>query len=45
MLDKQTMVTADSALPGRDTPMAIEDTHFVNQSSLSAAPKNGEEQI
>lgn len=45
MLDKQTMVAADSALPGRDTPMAIEDTHFVNQSSLSAAPKNGEEQI
>ncbi len=45
MLDKQTMVTAETALPGRNTPMAIEDTHFVNQSSLSADPVDGQEQI
>ncbi|WP_165310170.1 peptide-methionine (S)-S-oxide reductase MsrA [Vibrio ziniensis] len=45
MLDKQTMVTAETALPGRETPMAVEDTHFVNQTSLSSEPKVGEEQI
>ncbi|ENM5768863.1 peptide-methionine (S)-S-oxide reductase MsrA [Vibrio mimicus] len=45
MLDKQIMVTAQTALPGRNTAMTIEDTHFVNGSSLSAAPKNDQQQI
>jgi len=45
MLDKQTMVTAETALPGRDTPMTIEDTHFVNQSSLSAETTENQQQI
>ncbi|ENM5774039.1 peptide-methionine (S)-S-oxide reductase MsrA [Vibrio mimicus] len=45
MLDKQIMVTAQTALPGRNTAMTIEDTHFVNGSSLSAAPKDGQQQI
>ncbi|EEZ00940.1 peptide methionine sulfoxide reductase MsrA [Vibrio sp. RC586] len=45
MLDKQTMVTAQTALPGRSTAMVIEDKHFVNDSSLSADPKDGQQQI
>ncbi|ENM5736624.1 peptide-methionine (S)-S-oxide reductase MsrA [Vibrio mimicus] len=45
MLDKQIMVTAQTALPGRNTAMTIEDTHFVNGSSLSAAPKKDQQQI
>ncbi|EKO3974894.1 peptide-methionine (S)-S-oxide reductase MsrA [Vibrio fluvialis] len=45
MLDKQVMVTAETALPGRSTPMSVEDTHFVNQTSLSAAPATGQEEI
>ncbi len=45
MLDKQTMVTAETALPGRDVPMTVEDTHFVNQSSLSAKPTADQQQI
>ncbi|EOG9062743.1 peptide-methionine (S)-S-oxide reductase MsrA [Vibrio fluvialis] len=45
MLDKQVMVTAETALPGRSTPMSLEDTHFVNQTSLSAAPTAGQEEI
>ncbi len=45
MSDKQTMVTAETALPGRSTPMTVEDTHFVNQSSLSAEPTGNQEQI
>ncbi|ENM5904708.1 peptide-methionine (S)-S-oxide reductase MsrA [Vibrio mimicus] len=45
MLDKQIMVTAQTALPGRNTAMTIEDVHFVNGSSLSAAPKNDQQQI
>ncbi len=45
MSDKQTMVTAETALPGRSTPMAVEDTHFVNQSSLSAEPTENQQQI
>ncbi len=45
MLDKQTMVTAHNALPGRTTAMSIDDTHFVNGSSLTAAPQSGQQQI
>ena len=45
MLDKQEMITAENALPGRSTPMAIEDTHYVNQTSMTAEPTEGQEQI
>ncbi|KQB03086.1 methionine sulfoxide reductase A [Vibrio metoecus] len=45
MLDKNIMVTAHTALPGRDTAMNVEDTHFVNGSSLSAEPQDGQQQI
>jgi len=45
MSDKQTMVTAETALPGRQTPLTIEDTHFVNQSSLSAEPTGNQQKI
>lgn len=45
MLDKQTLVSADSALPGRDTAISIQDSHYVNQSSLTAEPPQGCEKI
>ncbi|KJY82017.1 methionine sulfoxide reductase A [Vibrio galatheae] len=45
MLDKQTMITAQQALPGRETPFPLEDTHFVNHSSLTAEPEEGCEKI
>lgn len=45
MLNKQNMVSAQEALPGRDTPLALDDIHFVNQSSLTAQPQAGFEQI
>ena len=38
MLDKQTQVTAQQALPGRVQPLKVEDKHFVNQSSITATP-------
>ncbi len=45
MLKKQTMITAAEALPGRVTPLVVEDTHFVNQSSLTAKPLAGQQEI
>jgi len=36
MLNKQTLISIEDALPGREQPMQIEDCHFVNQSSLTA---------
>lgn len=45
MLDKQVMITAENALPGRSTPMTIDDTHFINQTSMTAAPREGEEHV
>lgn len=45
MLNKQILISAQDALPGRDTPLVIDDTHFVNQSSLTAEPAQGCEQI
>lgn len=45
MLDKQIMVSAETALPGRSTPLSVDDSHFVNHTSLSAAPVNGQQQI
>lgn len=45
MLNKQTMITAQEALIGRETPLSIQDTHFVNGSSLSAQPNEDEREI
>ncbi|EEX39386.1 MULTISPECIES: peptide-methionine (S)-S-oxide reductase MsrA [Vibrio] len=45
MVDKQVMVTAETALPGRATPLSVDDTHFVNQTRLSAPPAAGQEEI
>lgn len=45
MLNKQTLISAQDALPGRETPLVIDDTHFVNQSSLTAEPPQGCQQI
>ncbi|NVJ58443.1 MAG: peptide-methionine (S)-S-oxide reductase MsrA [Vibrionaceae bacterium] len=45
MLDKQQMIAPENALPGRDVPMAIDDTHFVNHSSLTAAPSENQQQV
>lgn len=45
MLNKQTLIHAQDALPGRSTPLTIDDTHFVNQSSLTAEPQQGCQQI
>lgn len=45
MLDKQQMIAPENALPGRDVPMAIDDTHFVNHSSLTAAPSGNQQQV
>lgn len=45
MLDKYTMVTAKNALPGRSSAMTVEDSHFVNHSSISAAPLHNQQQI
>ncbi|WP_394243636.1 peptide-methionine (S)-S-oxide reductase MsrA [Vibrio astriarenae] len=38
MSDKTVMISPEKALPGRPTPLKIEDIHFVNQSSMSADP-------
>ncbi|MCG9680965.1 peptide-methionine (S)-S-oxide reductase MsrA [Vibrio sp. Isolate23] len=45
MLDKQTMITAQQALPGRDQALPLDDSHFVNQSSLTAKSAKGCEEI
>jgi peptide-methionine (S)-S-oxide reductase len=45
MLNKQTMISIEDALPGRETPMQIDDAHFVNQSSLIAQPQANQQQI
>lgn len=36
MLNKQTLISIEDALPGRDQPMQVEDHHFVNKSNLKA---------
>ncbi|MDF2153203.1 peptide-methionine (S)-S-oxide reductase MsrA [Vibrio sp. CAU 1672] len=45
MLNKQTMISIDDALPGRDEPMAINDVHFVNHTRLTAQPDEHQQQI
>jgi peptide-methionine (S)-S-oxide reductase len=45
MSDKHIMISPEKALPGRDTPLTVDDTHFVNQSSISAAPTTDQAEI
>lgn len=45
MLNKQSMVSAEEALIGRETPITINDTHFVNGSNLSAEPTGNQKKI
>ncbi|MGR5236791.1 peptide-methionine (S)-S-oxide reductase MsrA [Vibrio alfacsensis] len=45
MLNKQTMISIEDSLPGREVSMPIEDIHFVNRSSLTAKPQGMQQQI
>lgn len=45
MLEKQKMVTQDTALPGRSAAMPIEATHYVNQSDMTAEPTTEQQKI
>lgn len=45
MINKQTMISAQDALPGREKALSIADTHFVNHSSLTAEPEQGCQKI
>ena len=45
MLNKQIMISIEDALPGREASIQIDDTHFVNQSSLTAQPQAHQQQI
>ncbi|MGR5455134.1 peptide-methionine (S)-S-oxide reductase MsrA [Vibrio alfacsensis] len=45
MLNKQTMISIEDSLPGREVSMPIEDIHFVNRSSLTAKPQGKQQQI
>lgn len=45
MAGKQTMIDPNLALPGRETPMVINPTHFVNQSNMTAPTPQGCEEV
>ncbi|ENK2079946.1 peptide-methionine (S)-S-oxide reductase MsrA [Vibrio alginolyticus] len=45
MLNKQTLISIEDALPGRDQPMQIDDHHFVNKSNLKAPLASHQQQI
>ncbi|SHO54847.1 peptide-methionine (S)-S-oxide reductase MsrA [Vibrio quintilis] len=45
MPDKQTMIPQNEALKGRAIPFDVEDTHFVNQSSIHAEPTKDQAKI
>ncbi|WP_117235811.1 peptide-methionine (S)-S-oxide reductase MsrA [Vibrio maerlii] len=45
MFDKTTLISADDALLGRDTPMTVTEAHFVNHTDLTAKPQNGCQEI
>ena len=45
MLDKQTLISSQCALPGRRDPLLVDEFHFVNGSSLSAAPTGHQQQV
>ncbi len=45
MFDKSTMISQDSALPGRSTPILPSEPHFVNQTDLQAPVAKGQERL
>ncbi|AQM18730.1 peptide-methionine (S)-S-oxide reductase MsrA [Vibrio anguillarum] len=45
MLNKQTMVSAQTALKGRETPMSVEEIHYVNHSNITEQPNEHQQQI
>ncbi|HAS62182.1 MAG TPA: peptide-methionine (S)-S-oxide reductase [Vibrio sp.] len=45
MLDKQTLISAELALVGRNESLIIEDKHYVNGSSISADLAGDQQQI
>ncbi len=45
MQNKQIMISAAQALPGRVAPLVVEDTHFVNHTSITAKPLAGQQEI
>lgn len=45
MLDKQTLVTPELALPGRSEELVIDQTHFVNGSPIKAPLTEHQQQI
>lgn len=45
MLNKQTMVSAQTALKGRETPMSVEEIHYVNHSNITEQPNENQQQI
>ena len=45
MLSKQTLISIDDALPGREQAMQIEDKHFVNHASLTEPLQPYQQQV
>jgi peptide-methionine (S)-S-oxide reductase len=45
MLDKLIPLSTKTSLKGRASPLKVDDIHFVNQSSLKAEPKSGQQKI
>ena len=45
MLSKQTLISIDDALPGREQAMQIEDKHFVNHASLTEPLQPHQQQV
>ncbi|QPL53300.1 peptide-methionine (S)-S-oxide reductase MsrA [Vibrio navarrensis] len=45
MLNKQIMVSQESALPGRATPLRVETQHFINHSDITAAVVGTQQEI
>ncbi|CAM3570571.1 Peptide methionine sulfoxide reductase MsrA [Vibrio aerogenes CECT 7868] len=45
MSDKRTMIAQNEALKGRAIPFDVEDSHFVNHSSIHAEPTKGQAKI
>lgn len=45
MLNKQTLVTADTALKGRETSIAITQPHFVNQTDITLAATDSQQEL
>ncbi|MET1282066.1 peptide-methionine (S)-S-oxide reductase MsrA [Vibrio navarrensis] len=45
MLNKQIMVSQESALPGRTTPLRVETQHFVNHSDITAPVVGTQQEI